>query len=299
MHESAVRQVRRFNRTVTERVGALNDRYLGRQRPLGEARLLWEIGPDAADVRELRGRLLLDSGQLSRMLRSLERQRILRVEESPADRRVREVSLTATGKKERRELDRRSDALAAGMLEPLSERQRQRLLAAMAEVETLLSASLVEIAPCDPASRDARWCLAQYFAELAVRFDGGFDEGVTRAAQPADLRPPNGVMVLARLRGQTVGCGALKLKKGQPAEIKRMWVAHGARGLGVGRRLLQDLEARARAAGARVVRLDTNRNLKEAIELYRRTGYKEVPAFNEEPYAHFWFAKRLGGAKRR
>jgi DNA-binding MarR family transcriptional regulator/N-acetylglutamate synthase-like GNAT family acetyltransferase len=293
MQDAAIRQVRRFNRTVTERVGALNDRYLGRQRPLGEARLLWEIGPDAADVRELRARLLLDSGQLSRMLRALEGQKIVKVEESAADRRVREVRLTAKGKKERRELDRRSNVLAGGMLEPLSERQRQRLLAAMAEVESLLSASLVEIAPCDPEERDARSCLEQYFAELAVRFDGGFDPSVTRSAQAADLRPPHGVMLLARLRGQTVGCGALKLRPGVPAEIKRMWVSHGARGLGVGRRLLQELEARARTAGARVVRLDTNRNLKEAIELYRRTGYKEVPAFNQEPYAHFWFAKRL------
>jgi DNA-binding MarR family transcriptional regulator/GNAT superfamily N-acetyltransferase len=293
MKDSAIRQVRRFNRTVTERVGALNDRYLGRQRPLGEARLLWEIGPAAADVRELRARLLLDSGQLSRMLRSLERQKILRVEESAADRRVRQVRLTARGKKERRELDRRSNALAGGMLEPLSERQRQRLLAAMAEVESLLSASLVEIVPCDPEDRDARSCLEPYFAELAVRFDGGFDSNVTRSAQAPDLRPPRGIMLLARLRGQTVGCGALKLRPGAPAEIKRMWVSHGARGLGVGRRILQELESRARASGARVVRLDTNRNLKEAIELYRRTGYREVPAFNAEPYAHFWFAKRL------
>jgi DNA-binding MarR family transcriptional regulator/GNAT superfamily N-acetyltransferase len=293
MDHAAIRQVRRFNRSVTERVGALNDRYLGRRRALGEARLLWEIGPGGADVRELRARLLLDSGQLSRMLRSLERQKILVVEESPGDRRVRRVGLTATGRRERRELDRRSNALAGGMLQPLSQRQRQRLLAAMAEVETLLSASLVEIAPCDPASHDVQWCLGQYFAELAARFEGGFDRSLTGSAEAAELRPPAGLMLLARLRGRSVGCGALKLKPGKAAEVKRLWVSHGARGLGVGRRLLQELEASAMRAGARSLRLDTNRALTEAIELYRRSGYREVRAFNGEPYAHFWFAKRL------
>jgi DNA-binding MarR family transcriptional regulator/GNAT superfamily N-acetyltransferase len=293
MDEAGIRQVRRFNRAVTERVGALSGRYLGRARPLGESRLLWEIGPQGGEVRELRARLGLDSGQLSRMLRSLERQRLVSVSASSADGRVRRVSLTAAGRRERAMLDERSDALAGGMLEPLSAGQRLRLLAAMAEVEQLLNASLVEIAPCDPESPEARSCLRQYFAELAARFEGGFDPAITRAARADDLRPPRGLMLLARLRGQAVGCGGLKLHPAQPAEIKRMWVAHGARGLGVGRRLLEELEKQAKKARATAVRLDTNRSLSEAIAMYRKSGYREIPAFNAEPYAHFWFEKAL------
>ena len=100
-------------------------------------------------------------------------------------------------------------------------------------------------------------------------------------------------MLLARLRQEPVGCGALKLHDGAPAEIKRMWVARGARGLGLGRRLLHDLERHAMEAGVAVVRLETNQTLTEAIALYRRAGYREVAAFNDEPYAHHWFEKRL------
>ena len=73
-----------------------------------------------------------------------------------------------------------------------------------------------------------------------------------------------------------------------------MWVAESARGLGIGRRLLGELESRAAANGARVVRLETNRALTEAMSLYRSAGYREVDAFNDEPYAHHWFEKQLG-----
>ena len=111
-----VGQVRRFNRTVTQRVGALSDEFLARDRPLGQARLLWEIGPDGCDVRRLRSRLDLDSGYLSRLLRSLEHDGLVTVEPSEADGRVRTVRLTRHGLAERAELDRRSDD--AGHLDP-------------------------------------------------------------------------------------------------------------------------------------------------------------------------------------
>jgi ribosomal protein S18 acetylase RimI-like enzyme len=72
-----------------------------------------------------------------------------------------------------------------------------------------------------------------------------------------------------------------------------MWVATSARGLGVGRRILSELERHARQRGARVARLETNRTLSEAISLYRSAGYTEVDAFNDEPYAHHWFEKPI------
>jgi DNA-binding MarR family transcriptional regulator len=278
---------------VAEGIGALDDRFLGRARPIGEARVLWEIGPDGAEVRSLRVRLGLDSGYLSRVLRSLERQRLVSVRVSTGDRRVRRAQLTRSGHAERRELDRRSDAVALRMLDPLSERQRAAFVAAAAEVERLLQASMVRFDVESPASADAEWCFAQYFGELAARFDAGFDPARSISADPRELTPPAGALVIARLRGKPIGCGALKLHTGAPAELKRMWVDSSARSLGLGRRLLQELERHAREAGAPAVRLETNRALVEAIALYRRSGYVETAPFNAEPYAHHWFEKRL------
>src|SRR3712207_5527716 len=94
---SQVEQVRRFNRTVTQRVGALNDRFLARDRPLALSRLLWEIGTEGAEVVMLRSRLGLDSGQLSRMLRALEGNGLVTVMPSAADGRVRVARLTPAG----------------------------------------------------------------------------------------------------------------------------------------------------------------------------------------------------------
>ncbi|HKC19963.1 MAG TPA: MarR family winged helix-turn-helix transcriptional regulator, partial [Candidatus Dormibacteraeota bacterium] len=242
---AAVVQVRSFNRTVAERVGALTDQFLGRARPMGESRALWEIGDDGIEVRELRVRLGLDSGYTSRVLRSLEHQGMIRVSAAATDRRVRVVRLTQAGREESAELDRRSDAVARGILEPLSDAQRTRMVTAMSEVERLLSASMVTVEAADARSRDARWCIAQYFAELDARFESGFDPAKSIPADAAELTPPAGLIVVARLRGKPVGCGALKFHSGAPAELKRMWVAREVRGLGLGRRLLAELEMRA------------------------------------------------------
>ncbi len=288
-----ISQLRSFNRAVTQRVGALDDAFLDRRRPLGQSRVLWEIGRDGCDVRRLRARLELDSGYLSRLLRSLEEAGLVAVTRNEADRRVRTARLTARGLAERDELDRRSDEAATDILGPLSDRQRTRLIAAMAEVEQLLTASAVRVRVADPSEPAARACMAAYFAELAARFDGGFDPERSISADDAELTPPAGLLLLATLRGEPVGIGALKLHGLAPVEIKRMWVAAAARGLGLGRRLLSELEDHAAECGARVVRLETNRTLGEAIGLYRSAGYREVPAFSHEAYAHHWFEKQL------
>jgi DNA-binding MarR family transcriptional regulator/ribosomal protein S18 acetylase RimI-like enzyme len=285
--------VRGFNRAVTESVGVLGARFLGRRRPPGESRLLWEIGPDGADVRELRSRLGLDSGYVTRLLHSLAREGLVRVEAGADDCRVRRARLTSKGRTERAVLDRRSNTLAAEILAPLNDRQRSTLVDAMSTVERLLRASMVRFAVENPRSADARWCIDQYFAELDARFEAGFDPALTISADARELTLPSGLLVVARLSGRAVGCGALKLHGKGPAELKRMWIAPDARGLGIGARLLRELEACASARGVRVVRLETNRTLREAIALYRRSGYVEVERFNDEPYAHHWFEKRV------
>jgi len=278
-----VRQVRSFNRTVTQRIGVLSDAFLARERPLGQARLLWEIGPDGGDVRQLRSRLDLDSGYLSRLLRALP---------SGTDGRVRSVRLTAAGLAERAVLDERSDAAAAVILSRLNPRQRARLAAAMAETERLLTASAVEVAERDPVHPDARFCLQAYFGEIAGRFDGGFDPARSPVREE-QLTPPAGLFLVATLHGEPVGCGGIKFPAGAPAYIKRMWVSPAVRGLGLGRRLLAELEEGAAARQLPAVQLETNRALPEAIALYRSAGYREVPPFNDEPYAHHWFEKSL------
>jgi DNA-binding MarR family transcriptional regulator len=293
MDAAMVAQVRRFNRTVTQRVGALEDEFLGRGRSLGAARVLWEIGPDGRDVRSLRRELGLDSGYLSRLLRSLEADSLVTVEEAAADRRVRLARLTPHGVAERDALDRGSDEVAAALLSPLTPSQRGRLAAAMADVERLLRAGTIEIAVADPDEPDARYCLGAYFAELDRRFDAGFEVARSNPAPDDALRPPAGLLLVARLGAEPVGCGALRFGAHGVCEIKRMWVAGTVRGTGLGRRLLGDLETRAAAAGAHTVRLETNRTLGEAIALSRSAGYTEVPAFNDEPYAHHWFEKRV------
>ncbi len=286
-------QVRSFNRTVTQRVGALDDHYLSRDRPLGEARVLWEIGEDGCDVRSLRSRLALDSGYVSRLLRSLEEAGLVKVVVSARDKRMRSARLTAKGRRERSLLDRRSDALARALLEPLTETQRDRLVEAMREIERLLTAALITIESADPNSRHAQYCLREYFAELDRRFDTGFDPDATLPADPAEMRPPAGTFLVGVLRGEPVCCGALKFHGRAPADVKRMWVSPVVRGLGVGRRLLAELERRAAEHGCGVVRLETNRALVEAIAMYRSSGYREVAAFNDEPYGDHWFEKSV------
>ena len=291
MDREAVHGVRRFNRTVTQRIGLLNDEYLARRRPFGASRLLWEVGPDGSDVRALRERLELDSGYVSRLLRSLEDDRLVKVVPDTSDRRVRTVHLTKSGLAERELLDRQSDDLAWSLLEPLNSDQRSRLLEAMGTVERLLTAGLVEFAIEDPTTDDAQFCIRLYFEELDARFESGFDPKQSISADAAELTEPAGLFLIARLRGEPVGCGALKMHGREPAEIKRMWIAAAVRGLGIGRRILDELERHARQRGIRTLRLETNRSLNEAIGLYQSAGYREVERFSDEPYADRWLEK--------
>lgn len=143
------------------------------------------------------------------------------------------------------------------------------------------------IAPADPDSSAARACLSAYFAELDARFPGGFDPGPP--TDPALYRPPRGLFLLAT-DPAPVGCVALSVPD---REVKRLWIASAARGQGLARRLMDSVETHARALGLTHLRLDTNAALTEAISLYRRLGWAEIPRYNANPYAHHWFEKRL------
>lgn len=135
--------------------------------------------------------------------------------------------------------------------------------------------------------------MAAYVEELDGRFPTGFDAGDARTGDDAALAPPTGAFVIARQGDRVVACGGVQTVGDGIGEIKRMWVADDARGRGLGRQLLAELEARSAALGHRTVRLDTNGELTEAIALYERSGYAEIERYNDNPYAERFFEKAL------
>lgn len=147
---------------------------------------------------------------------------------------------------------------------------------------------MMAITPVDPASPAAQAALAAYFAELDARFPGGFDPGPP--ADPALYRPPLGVFLMA---GDGLGCVALTRDGPGTGEVKRLWVAPAARGHGLARRLMAAVEGHARGMGLRLLRLDTNATLTEAVAFYTREGWDRIPRYNGNPYAQAWFAKAL------
>lgn len=288
-----VAQLRHFNQLAAQRTGALDKHVLGRERPLGESRLLFEVGTAGAELRELRARLALDSGYLSRLLKSLSVAGLVQLGESTDDGRVRRVTLTPTGLVELYEMNRRANEAAKSTLEPLTPPQRQRLVHSMAEVCRLLLAGRTHIERVDPAGMGARQSVARYLAELAERFGDGFVPERHSPVGDAELSSPNGVFLLAYLDGEAIACGGVKCVTPGVGLLKRMWVSPSVRGLGFGRRMLLALELEARELGITTLRLETNSALREAIRLYESAGYTEVASFDNDDHADHWFEKRL------
>ena len=289
----AVASLRRFNRSFTQRIGVLDDSFLDAGRPLGEARLLFEIGSGRTSVRELRQRLGLDSGYLSRLLGELEHDGLVSMTSDPNDRRRRLVHLTEGGRTAWRELDRRSNALAARVVEPLTPRQRNQLVEALATVDRLVRAATATFDVVDPSSPDALTTMTTYFAELDARFPDGFDPGDALVADAPSMRSPGGTFVVAHSDGDPIACGGVVGLDDATGEIKRMWVHPEWRGVGLGRRLLAELESHVARLGYERVVLDTNGVLTEAIAMYERAGYLPTDRYNDNPYAMHWFAKSL------
>jgi DNA-binding MarR family transcriptional regulator/GNAT superfamily N-acetyltransferase len=294
--------VRRFNRSYTQRIGVLEDSFLGMGMPLGPARLLFEIGLPLeaggapATTQVLRERLGLDSGYLSRLLRRLEEDGLVRVTPDRDDRRRRRVTLTPAGGERWKELERRSGDQARLIVDPLTPRQRERLARALSEADLLVRAATVTFEPADPAAPVARDVVGRYFAEIGRRF--GFVPSDEAEQDILVLRPPTGVFVVALSDGDPVACGGLQtiapLEDGtRGGELKRMWVHDDWRGAGLGSRLLRYLEDEARKLGHAVTRLDTNAALTEAIAMYQRAGYRAIDRYSDNPWATHFFEKHL------
>jgi DNA-binding MarR family transcriptional regulator/GNAT superfamily N-acetyltransferase len=281
----------RFNRFYTRTIGVITDRYMGQSRPLGEARLLFEIGTTGANVRELRSRLDLDAGYLSRILRSLQDQRLVVVRPHPVDNRVRVAELTPAGRRELAELNERAASVARGLLEPLTEEGRAELLTAMETVRLRLRLAAITVGVVDPGSAMANQCLDSYARELEARFPGGFNRQMLIA--PAEARGKRGAFVVAMEHDVPVGCGVVRTVAPGVAEIRHLWLESAAQRLGLARRLLAELERQAATRGLNTVRLNTHEVLPEAIRIYQAAGYHEVAPYDDNPYAYHWFEKRL------
>ncbi|MFY1668444.1 GNAT family N-acetyltransferase [Plantactinospora sp. WMMB334] len=284
--------VRDFNRYYSQRIGLLTDHYLGRARPLSESRLLYEIGTGGATVRELRARLGWDSGYLSRSLRSLETQGLVRLRPHETDGRVRVAEPTGAGAAELAELDRLSDAAATGLLEPLTAAQRADLIAAQQRTRRLLRLAAVTVETVAAGSADARSCLDAYAAELSTRFPEGYDRRAL--VDPAEVGGDGGAFCVAYEQERPIGCGGIRTLAPGVAELCHLWVHADARGLGLGRRLLGELERQAAGRGLHTVRLGTHRSLPEAAALYRSAGYREIPVYGDSPYNQLCFERVPG-----
>ncbi|KRC46218.1 MULTISPECIES: helix-turn-helix domain-containing GNAT family N-acetyltransferase [unclassified Nocardioides] len=283
--------LRRFNRTYTQRIGVLDESFLGTGRPLAVSRLLFEIGHGGpAGVRELRERLELDSGHLSRLLRRLEDEGLVATVIDPDDRRRRVAVLTGDGEAAYDDLERRSEERADLLVAPLTPRQQERLAEALGTADLLVRAATVrprEVSSDAPVAREAT---ARYFAELDGRFPDGFDPG------GPDAPEPGATYVVATSDGTPVAYGGIRPVPDvgpATAEVKRMWVDDAWRGAGLGSRMLRHLEELARGRGFERVVLDTNGTLLEAIAMYERAGYERIDRYNDNPYAEAFFAKDL------
>jgi DNA-binding MarR family transcriptional regulator len=283
----ALGRLRRFNRLLTERIGLLDERYLGSPLPFAQARLLYEIAVLAPlGTHHLRRLFEIDAGALSRGLAALEARRLVRRHLDAADSRNRIVEVTTRGRTLLATLDKRTGDRVAAMIGELRASERRRLIHAVDEARRLLAGARVRIERRAERDPDVRAAQAGYLAEIARRFGRPLD-----AWNQGPIVPAVSLVVVDGRR--PVGCGALRQLAPRIGEIKRMWLHPDARGLGFGTRLLAALESAARRARHHEIRLDTNERLREAIALYEGAGYRRIERYNDNPDATHFFAKRM------
>ena len=284
--------VERFNQTVIQWISLLDDESVYGGRSLGEYRLLHEIGVDGADIPTLTSGLQFSRRAVSLLILALEEAGLVNVDRGASDGQVTAARLTTAGRTVLQEEERRVDVAAERLLTALNSAQRKRLIVTMRQVERLLRASSIDVRVGDPYHPHFQACLDAYFAELADRY-GGFDPNVSRPLAPEQIVPPAGLLVMAYHHDHPVGCGALNFLSDSIGAIKRMWVSREYRGLGIGSRILDELERGARENGVRLLRLENRHELYEATQMYNQFGYREVDPFNDEFYADRWYEKTL------
>jgi DNA-binding MarR family transcriptional regulator/GNAT superfamily N-acetyltransferase len=273
--------VRRFNRFYTRRVGALRAGLLGSPYPLPEARLLYEIGQRReCTASELAADLDLDAGYLSRLLQGLKRRGLLGARRSAQDRRASVLALTAKGSKAHALLDARSREEVAGMLGGLPGGERERLVGAMQTVESLLgnkSSSKNTVSLRGHRPGDIGWVVARHGALYAAEYgwDERFEALVAEIAAKFIKRfdAARERCWIAQMDGEPVGSVFLVKETNTIAKLRLLLVEPRARGQGLGRRLVRECIAFARARGYRKLALWTQSNLAAARAIYRAEGF--------------------------
>jgi GNAT superfamily N-acetyltransferase len=287
-----IARLRRFNRAVTREVGALDHSYLGRGRPLGAARVLQLITPEGTDIATIRDRLVLDSGLMSRLLRQLEDEALILTETDSADRRRRIARLTAAGAAENAAYLRLGHDQAAQTLARAGH-HAPALLAAMDLIATQLLQDVTEIRDADPDAPEALACLSAYYQVLMDKIASLTPDMLTLPLpDAAKYRAPEGAFLVALSDTMPIGCVSLRPLSQTEAEVKRLWVHPDAQGQGLARRLMQQIESRARAMGFRRLKLDSNTALAPALALYRSMGWTDCAPYTSFP-ADVWMTKPL------
>jgi len=284
-----VRSVRRFNRFYTRRIGALQPHYLGAPYSLPQARVLYELGERGeCSASELGAELDLDLGYLSRLLQGLRRQGLVQREVAKEDARRVRLSLTARGRKAFQQLDARSREEVGAMLAKLAAPEKSRLLGALGAVESILDRKSPDIVLRSHKPGDMGWVVHAHgriyaeeygwderfealVAEIAARFIKDFDRKTERCwIAEVDGEPVGSVFVVKQSKGA--------------AKLRLLIVEPKARGLGLGKRLVEECIAFARAKGYRKLVLWTQSNLAAARHIYQAAGFRLK---KKEPHASF------------
>ncbi len=284
-------RIRRFHRAVTREVGALDQSFLGRGRPLGPARVLNAIGSGITDVDRIREYLGVEKTVLSRFLSGLQEEGLVTLSPAPHDGRRRVAALTETGATEFSAYEALSNTQASTLL--ADHPKPEAILTAMDLIASALVQDEVEIHVVDPNDPRVAPCLEAFYTELGTRLAQGFDIDLAVLPDASDMRPPRGVFLLAVSDRLPIGCVGIKGTDKGYGEVKRLWVSQAARGMGLARRLMEASEAHARQLSITRLRLDTNVVLSEALHLYQNTGWSEIDRYNDDPHPTHFFEKHL------
>ena len=290
--DSRIEAVRAFNRFITRHIGALNEGLLESSFSLTECRILYELAHrPGVTASELGRDLGLDPGYLSRTLRGFRERGLLTTSTAEGDARRQELSLTATGAAAFAPLNERSRAEVAAVLAPLPEADQARLVDAMRTIETLIGdcrkpAPTVVLRPHRPG--DMGWIIHRHAALYAQEygFDTDFEALVAEVAAGfiRNFDPARERCWVAERDGEPVGSVFVVRQDDTTAKLRLLYVEPSARGLGIGRRLVDEAVAYARATGYRRMVLWTNDILTAARRIYETGGFTLVES---EPHRSF------------
>jgi DNA-binding MarR family transcriptional regulator/GNAT superfamily N-acetyltransferase len=276
--------VRRFNRFYTRRIGVLQPQFLGGPYSLPEARVLYELGQRGeCTASELGSDLDLDLGYLSRLLQGLRRNGLVQGEASKEDGRRIRLSLSAKGRKAYLQLDARSRDEVGGMLAKLAAPEQARLVGALQTVESVLEKNskpekALTLRPHRPG--DIGWVVHRHGVLYAEEYgwDERFEALVAGIAKDFVEKhdPSRERCWIAELDGEPVGSVFVVKENKSTAKLRLLLVEPKARGLGLGRRLVEECITFARAKGYRKLVLWTQSNLAAARHIYQQTGFKRV-----------------------